>query len=252
MLFRNFLRSNHFEGEILTFLCTTFCKDFKINGFTLWSFQSIFDHSCLKISSSGLMSDANSSYKVVLAGASGVGKTCLLLRLIDNTFEPEPQATVGIAYRPFTLTVDKERVKLNIWDTAGQERFRSISQTYFRRAIGAILVFSLEDAGSFEQLHTWINDLHSFASPNAVVLLVGNKADRTANRRVTPTEAEAFARRHSLTYMEASALDGTNVTEAFHRLAFEIRERVKRGKISGNFEVPKVPEIGTTENQCSC
>jgi small GTP-binding protein len=198
------------------------------------------------------MSDANCSYKIVLAGASGVGKTCILLRLIDDFFNPEPQSTVGIGYRPFILTVDKESIKLNIWDTAGQERFRSISQTYFRRAIGAILVFSLDDSRSFEQLHTWITDLHTFASPNAVVLLVGNKADRTANRCVTPTEAEAFARRHSLTYLEVSALDGTNIKEAFHRLAYEICEKVKRGKIEKDFDVAKAPEVGTTENTCSC
>jgi small GTP-binding protein len=198
------------------------------------------------------MDDPESSYKIVLAGNSGVGKTCLFLRFVDNTFDPDPPLTVGVAYRPFTITVEEERIKLNIWDTAGQERFRYITQTYFRCAIGAILVFAIDDVSSFEDLHQWMFDLHSYASPNAVILLVGNKADHFNVRTVSASEVDAFARRHSLLYLETSALDGQNVSEAFHRLAREIQASVKKGKIAGDFQVPRAPEIPTPEDSCHC
>jgi small GTP-binding protein len=177
----------------------------------------------------------------------------MLLRLVDGVFDSETQPTIGIEYRPHSVCVDGETIRLNIWDTAGQERFRSISRSYFRAAIGAILVFALNDADSFEELGKWINDLHSFASPNAAVLLVGNKSDRVDARQVTAAEAEAFAERHGIAYLEASALDGRNISEAFLRLTKEIRDRVKRGEIKGDFESPKPPQIQTdTASDCFC
>jgi small GTP-binding protein len=198
------------------------------------------------------MTDPGSQFKIVVVGASGVGKTCILLRLVDGAFDPETRSTIGIEYRPFTITVDNETIKLNIWDTAGQERFRSISRSYFRGAIGAILVFAVDDSSTFEELHAWINDLHSYASPNAAVLLVGNKADRVDARSVTAGEAESFAQRHGIAYLEASALDGRNVAEAFYRLAKEIRDRIRRGEIQGDFEVAKPPVISQEAPGCAC
>jgi small GTP-binding protein len=198
------------------------------------------------------MSDSSSAYKIVVVGASGVGKTCLLLRLVDGSFDAETESTIGIEYRPYSVTVDGETIKLHIWDTAGQERFRSISRSYFRGAIGAIVVFALNDSDSFEDLHNWINDLHTYASPNTAVLLVGNKADMVDARQVTAAEAESFAQRHAISYLETSALDGRNVAESFCRLTREIRDRVRRGEIKGEFETPKAPEVATETTSCPC
>jgi small GTP-binding protein len=195
--------------------------------------------------------DTDSVYKVVVVGSSGVGKTCILLRLVNNVFDGATQPTIGIEYGTYTLTIDKEVIKMNIWDTAGQERFRSISRSYFRESIGAILVFAVNNADSFEDLNHWIHDLHQFAVPNAVFLVVGNKAD-LSDRQVTPAEAESFASRHGMSYLEVSALDGTNITESFVRLARSIRERIKRGEIQGSFEKPKVPSLAEQESTCFC
>jgi Ras-related protein Rab-1A len=96
------------------------------------------------------------TYKIVVVGASSVGKTCILLRLVDRTFFSETESTIGVEYRSDILTVEQESIKLNIWDTAGQERFRAVSRTYFRAAIGAVLVFSLDSADSFEELASWL------------------------------------------------------------------------------------------------
>lgn len=193
--------------------------------------------------------DPQSCYKIVVVGASGVGKTCILLRLVDGVFDAETPSTIGIQYRSFSMTIDGETTKLNIWDTAGQERFRTISRTYFRNAVGAILVFALDSSDSFEELHSWMNDLHELAVPNAAILLVGNKSD-ISGRQVSAPEAESFAERHGVAYIETSALDGTNIHESFLRLTREIRERVRKGDIQGDFQATAAPKVNNNGDLC--
>lgn len=193
--------------------------------------------------------DPKNCYKIVVVGASGVGKTCILLRLVDGIFDAETQSTIGIQYRSFSMSIDGETTKLNIWDTAGQERFRTISRTYFRNAVGAILVFALDSSDSFEELHAWMSDLHELAVPNAAILLVGNKSD-IPDRQISAQEAESFAERHGVSYLETSALDGTNIHESFLRLTREIREKVKRGLIQGDFQTTAAPKLNSNSDSC--
>ena len=185
---------------------------------------------------------AQSCYKIVVVGSSGVGKTAMVQRLIDQTFLEETQSTVGVEFKSYNITLDNETIRLNIWDTAGQERFRSVSKAYFRNAVGAILVYSINDNDSFNDLEAWINDLHQLAAQNAAILLVGNKSDLD-DRRVTESEAQSFADRHGIEYLEASAKTGDNITETFLRLAKNINDKVKKGVITGQFQPPNAPQV---------
>ena len=202
---------------------------------------------------------AQNSYKVVVVGSSGVGKTAIVQRLVDGTFCDEGQSTVGVEFKSHSISFDDETMKLSIWDTAGQERFRSVSKAYFRNAVGAILVFSLDDAQSFNELDGWLNDLHALATANAVILLVGNKAD-VSEKTVTTSEAEAFAKRHNLEYLETSAKDGVNINDTFVRLARDINDKVKKGELRGTFQSPSTSPIGgprpvqqpQQNDACSC
>jgi small GTP-binding protein len=106
-------------------------------------------------------------------------------------------------------SVDGRPIKQVIWDTAGQERFYTIAKAYFRNAVGVIRVFDITDRKSFDSLPRWLRDSRVEADPNCTVMLVGNKSDFAQSRTVTPEEAEAFASSHELTYVETSALDGT-------------------------------------------
>ena len=159
------------------------------------------------------------NFKFIVIGSSGVGKTAILKRLVDDVFTGESQSTIGVEFLTTTVDVDGTSIKLQIWDTAGQERFRSIAKAYFRSAIGVILVFDLSDRKSFEDLTQWLNDVHSLCDPNAVVTLIGNKSDLVSARTVTASEAEGFAQLHQLNYLETSALGGDNIQEAFQRTA---------------------------------
>jgi small GTP-binding protein len=168
------------------------------------------------------MSEAKKTFKFIVIGSSGVGKTAILKRLVDDVFTTESQSTIGVEFMATSLDVEGQSVKLQIWDTAGQERFRSIAKAYFRSAIGVILVFDLTDRKSFDDLNQWLTDVHALCDPNAVVTLIGNKLDLTDNRKITSTEAESFATLHQLVYFETSALGGDNIQEAFHRTAASI------------------------------
>jgi small GTP-binding protein len=162
------------------------------------------------------------SYKFIIIGNSGVGKTAILKRLIQNSFTEEGTSTIGVEFDSKVIAVGGRAVKLQIWDTAGQERFRSIAKTYYRNAVGVVLVFDIADRKSFEDLNSWINDAHIHCHPNASIQLIGNKSDLIQKRTVAESEAQEFAVRHHMDYIETSAKGGENIRELFVRLATSI------------------------------
>jgi small GTP-binding protein len=180
------------------------------------------------------------SFKIVVVGSSGVGKSAIVQRLVDGTFRDEGQSTVGVEFKPFIIPVENQTVKLQIWDTAGQERFKSVSKAYFRNAVGAVLVFDVTSEASFEDLANWLHDLQQLCNANAYIMCVGNKRDLADQRQVGTQQAKDFADRHRLEYLETSALSGENVTEAFTRLAFGIAARVSSGAILAGVPSSKV------------
>jgi small GTP-binding protein len=197
-------------------------------------------------------------HKIVIVGASGVGKTSILQRLIDDSFQADAPTTVGVEFKPYLIPIDGgDPVRLNIWDTAGQERFRSVSKAYFRNAVGAILVFALNDSVSFGQLDQWLADLRHLASPNAVILLVGNKADEVDDRQVTEQQGIEFGKRHSLAYSETSARLGDGVREVFVRLTNTILEKVRAGDLQEVVPMQVAPPVSRPANPvkprgCAC
>jgi small GTP-binding protein len=196
------------------------------------------------------------SFKIVVVGASGVGKTAIVNHLITRTFKEESQPTIGVEFKSYSLSAEDENVKLQIWDTAGQERFRSVSKAYFRNAAGAILVFDLTQRSTFEEVNVWINDLNTLCLPNAVILLVGNKTDLVDDRAVSDTEAQEWAKRYNLEYLETSAKTGDNVTDAFVRLGQAILRQHKQGQIDAAKQpesvIEKAPTEGQRGGQCPC
>jgi small GTP-binding protein len=157
--------------------------------------------------------------------SSDIGKTVIMKRLVSDAFSDESQATIGVEFETTMLNIDNQRLKLQIWDTAGQERFRAIAKAYYRSAVGVFLVFDLTDRKSFDELGSWLNDIHSLCDPNAVIQLIGNKADLNPRRVVSVQEAENLAKQHSLQYLETSAKQGLNVRNAFVSVAVQIMDK---------------------------
>ncbi|NWX63484.1 RAB43 protein, partial [Promerops cafer] len=117
--------------------------------------------------------------------------------------------------------------QLQIWDTAGQERFRTITQSYYRSANGAILAYDISKRGSFLSIPRWIEDVRKYAGSNIVQLLIGNKSDLSDLREVQLEEAQSLAEHYDniICAIETSAKDSSNVEEAFVKMATELMMR---------------------------
>jgi small GTP-binding protein len=185
------------------------------------------------------------SYKFIIIGSSGVGKTAILKRLVEDTYTEDSQSTIGVEFDSTVLNIGDRKVKLQIWDTAGQERFRSIAKAYYRNAVGVILVYDLTDRKSFDDLNGWLNDIRALCDPNAVIQLIGNKSDLGSQRVVTVTEAEQYASHHRVQYLETSAKMAANVREAFVKVAATILS--KGGKGDALPQIGKHPLLPVTE-----
>ncbi|XP_061632833.1 ras-related protein Rab-13 isoform X2 [Phyllopteryx taeniolatus] len=129
-------------------------------------------------------------FKLLLIGDSGVGKTCLIIRFAEDNFNSTYISTIGIDFKVKTIEVDGKKVKLQVWDTAGQERFKTITTAYYRGAMGIILVYDITDEKSFENIQNWMKSIKENASAGVSRMLLGNKCDIEAKRKVTKETGE--------------------------------------------------------------
>ena len=121
--------------------------------------------------------DFDYTFKCVIIGDSGVGKSSMLLKFVDDKFNCSHLTTIGIDLKVKIITVDDKKYKLQLWDTAGQEKFRSIVATYFKSCQGVILVFDLSNGESWENIKNIWYELAIKRAPTANYLLLGNKKD---------------------------------------------------------------------------
>lgn len=163
-------------------------------------------------------------YKLLLVGDSGVGKSCLLVRFWEDTYQESKVCTIGVDFQVKTVDVDGKNVKIQIWDSAGQERFRAIAAAYYRGAHGIGVVFDVTDEQTFQNVSFWLEEVDSNGCASARKLLIGNKSDLEGNREVSMEEATAFAAEHDMNYVETSAKTAENVVQAFITMTREIYE----------------------------
>ncbi|XP_061577800.1 ras-related protein Rab-8B-like isoform X1 [Cololabis saira] len=161
-------------------------------------------------------------FKLLLIGDSGVGKTCLLFRFSEDSFNTTFISTIGIDFKIRTIELDGKRVKLQIWDTAGQERFRTITTAYYRGAMGIMLVYDICNEKSFDNIKNWIRNIEEHASSDVEKMVLGNKCDMTDRRQVSKDRGEKLAIDYGVKFMETSAKTSLNVEEAFYTMGRDI------------------------------
>ncbi|KAK1288421.1 Ras-related protein RABA2a [Acorus calamus] len=185
-------------------------------------------------------------FKVVLIGDSGVGKSNLLSRFTRNEFCLESKSTIGVEFATRTLQVEGRTIKAQIWDTAGQERYRAITSAYYRGARGALLVYDVTKPTTFDNVSRWLKELREHADSNIVIMLIGNKTDLKHLRAVATEDAQSFAEREGLSFIETSALEAINVEKAFQTILTEIYRIYSKKPLSSEESAPSSIKDGKT------
>jgi len=156
------------------------------------------------------------SYKLIIIGESGVGKSCLMLRGMKDEFRENHEVTIGVEYGSFTMKINGKTLKILIWDTAGQESFQSVAKIFYRGADCIFLVYDITNEHSFQKVQNWLKEIHEMAPHNVIIMLVGNMLD-LKEKRVIPFEKAVELQKieNLFGFIETSAKSGENVKDLF-------------------------------------
>ncbi|XP_053321278.1 ras-related protein Rab-19 [Spea bombifrons] len=198
-------------------------------------------------------------FKIILIGDSNVGKTSVVHRFQSGVFSDKHQNTIGVDFTVRSLNIEGKKVKVQVWDTAGQERFRTITQSYYRSAHGAIIAYDITRRQTFESVPHWIHEVERFGAANLMVMLIGNKSDLLEERQILFEEACTLAEnRGLLAVLETSAKEARNIDEVFLLMAKELIARntlhFHKESPRNSFALDSRPVVAPTDpaKNCQC
>ena len=173
------------------------------------------------------------SMKITLLGEGRVGKSSIIQRYASGKFEEEHKSSSNADHVKIPLkSADNSReITVYLWDTAGQEQFRCIAPMYYKDSDAVILVYSVVDERSFNELKFWIDEVKEKARENCIVVIAGNQADRIEEEKVSPRKAMEFATKNNALYFSTSAKEGFGIIEMI--------KTVVEKKFSGFWTVPE-------------
>ena len=169
------------------------------------------------------------NFKIIIVGDSGVGKSSLLKRAVQNRFDGSYQATIGFEFLLMHFKVNDLKLKLQIWDTCGQEMYRSLVQGFYRNTSLALIVYDVNQKKTYDALDIWLKDIRQHTEQELPIFIAGNKSDL---EKVVPSEeARIFAVSNRTKYFtECSAKNGYNVKEIFYEAAKYLYKTYKQFK----------------------
>ena len=159
--------------------------------------------------------------KLIVVGNQNTGKSCILNRFVNETFEENYQATIGLDFQSKNITIHDQDVRLILYDTAGQEKFRSLIPMYIREAQIILFIYDVSDRESFDSIPKWIQDVLDVKNTEPVLVLIGNKIDLEKERKVTYEEGKRFAEQNNFIFQEVSAKTGKNFDILFEVQIYE-------------------------------
>ncbi|MFX1376872.1 MAG: GTP-binding protein [Promethearchaeota archaeon] len=163
------------------------------------------------------------AYKLILGGEGAVGKTSMVHRFVENSFQTDYKSTIGTSIMKKECDFEglDSKVRFVLWDLAGQAQFKRVRQSYLSNAEAGILVYDVTRKDTFDSLEHWFNEIKE-VSPKINLILVGNKIDLTDQRTISTEDGEKLAKKLKLSYIETSAKTGENINDAFRMLALQI------------------------------
>ena len=170
-------------------------------------------------------------FNFVIVGESGVGKSCLVLNFAEQKPRRQHQVTLACEFASRIVQVKNRDIKVQIWDTAGQENFRSITRSYYRSSVAAIVVYDITNRRSFEKISSWLEELKENAHSKISIFLVGNKNDLEKERQVTFEEGMVLAKQHRIKFMETCAFELSQIDPLFKTLAEDVLGKIDSHEI---------------------
>lgn len=195
-------------------------------------------------------------FKIALIGDSGIGKTSILIRFVDEMFRNDTTSTIGVDFKLVSFRIESKLAKMQIWDTCGSERFKALTSSFIKSCSVFVLVFDLTKQKSFINLDNWLKLIKENVNPK-LLCLVGNKADLPDQRQVTLEDAIKFANKHDLKYLETSAKSNFGIENLFSYIAeklyddtikMRIAETDKKNKKLSQRNNNKAFELGPSSN----
>ena len=160
------------------------------------------------------------TFKILLIGDSNVGKSSLILKSVKNKFIEEFKSTIGFEFFYLRYKINNKNIQLQLWDTCGQERYHSLIKNIYKNSVLTIMVYSICDNNSFDNLEFWLKEIKIYSQPNIPVFLIGNKKDIENERIVKFKKGKQFFNDYNLQFfMETSAKIGFSSNELFKEVA---------------------------------
>ena len=182
--------------------------------------------------------------QLLIIGDSTVGKTSIITRFANGTFDSNYLATVGLDNFTKDEIIDNKTIRIKIWDTAGQERYKSLTKGFFRNAEGVMLVYDVTNSETYENLKYWMQSIKNNLGENMgeiPIIIIGNKID-CQEREVSVEEAENFWKEQGFPYFETSAKTGENIDKTIKFLVKQVIN-VKEGNKEENKDYIKSIKI---------
>ena len=196
------------------------------------------------------------TFKIIIIGNSGVGKTSITTSAVKNVFINDYKSTIGMEIFSLYLKVNDKPIKLQIWDTCGQEIYRSLIKNFYRNSSLAIIVYSIDKKNSFKDINLWIKEIRLNSSPDIKIVLIGNKSDLDKDRQVSYEEGKKYLDDDEvLKFFETSAKTGENIKKLFEEISIILYKDYKyfnKGNLtrsSGSFKAKKA-DLSKKKSKC--
>ena len=204
----------------------------------------------------------NITCKVVLVGDSGVGKTCIIQRYVNNNYNENTESTSASTYTYKVVDYKQfnKSISFDIWDTAGQELYRALAKNFYLNASIGILVYDVRRKESFESIKDyWYEQLKVSGEENMVFGVAGNKCDLFQEEQVSEKEEKKFAKSIGAVFHLTSCKESIGIDELFEECGKKYLEDNQmindnnKGKEGGNIVLDKNnnnKEAGSRKRRC--
>ena len=196
------------------------------------------------------------SIKIILLGDSGVGKSSIIKRYMEDKFDSNIAVTFGSNFLEKIITIKDKKVKLELWDTAGQEEFRSVTKIFIKNSKIVVLVYNITVKQTFENLNYWYDFIHKEIGQNIIYGLAGNKTDLILEEgfeeEVPSEEAKEFAQKINATFSQISAREsGNEIIQLFEQLITRYLESDNfKDESNSNIKLENNNGLNTNKNEC--